>query len=372
MTDRTPKMKMFIDTIVPVTTCNLRCHYCYITQCRLFDNLLPEFKYSPAIVANAVSQERLGGVCHFNICGGGETLLPPQITDYIRVILEQGHYVMVITNGTISKRINDIIQFPSELLERLCFKFSFHYRELKNKGLLEQFFLNVQKVRNAGCSFSLEVTPSDEDIPLIDEIIQVCKERAGAPCHVTIARDETSALRDKPILTKLSREQYKTTWSIFGSDMFRFKLSVFGQKRKEFCYAGAWSGYLNLGTGMMTQCYGGFLKPQNIFENPYAPIRRVPVGRKCREAHCYNAHAFLTLGLIPELESIEYARIRNREMKSGTEWLTPRVKAFLSNKLGDANMKYSVGQKVLHDCWYALPNWWGNSMLLRTIRRLGW
>ena len=56
------KIKRFIDCYVPVTTCNLRCHYCYITQQRKFDAKLPEFKYSAEYIAKALSKERLGGV----------------------------------------------------------------------------------------------------------------------------------------------------------------------------------------------------------------------------------------------------------------------------------------------------------------------
>ena len=41
------KIKRFIDCNVPVTTCNLRCHYCYITQQRKFSDALPVFKYTP-------------------------------------------------------------------------------------------------------------------------------------------------------------------------------------------------------------------------------------------------------------------------------------------------------------------------------------
>ena len=258
MAQKIEKIKMFIDTYVPVTTCNLRCHYCYITQQRLFSEELPSFKYSSETVFKALSKERLGGVCHFNICGGGETLLPSQMTDYIRVILEQGHYVMVVTNGTISKRFDEIIRLPQELLSRLCFKFSYHYIELKKKGLMEQFFENIQKVREAGCSFSLELLPCDEAIPLIGEIMQLAKEKVGAVCHVTVARDDASPMRDKPILSQLSRADYEKTWDIFNSEMFSYKLSIFGNKRKEFCYAGVWSAYLNLGTGEIQQCYCNF------------------------------------------------------------------------------------------------------------------
>ena len=319
----------------------------------MFDKALPKFLYPPEVVAKAVSQERLGGICHFNICGGGETLLPPQMTEYIRAILEQGHYVMVITNGTVTKRFNEIVHLPPDLLERLCFKFSFHYRELKERNLLECFFSNIKKVREAGCSFSLEFTPSDEDITLIEEIKQMSLEQVGAVCHVTVARDESSPSHDMPILTKMSREQYEMSWKGFDSDMFRYKLSVFGQKRKEFCYAGAWSGFLDLTTGIFRQCTSSFSQPQNIFENPSVPIKKTPIGKKCSEPHCFNAHAFLTLGLIPELDSENYAKMRNRTQVDGTEWLTPKMKSFLSNKLKHANDEYTKCQQLFHEMRYS-------------------
>ncbi len=297
--------------------------------------------------------------------------MPPQMTAYIRAILEQGHYVMVITNGVVTKRFDEIVLFPKELLERLCFKFSFHYRELKTTGsFLDAFFSNVEKVRKAGCSFSIELTPSDDDIPFIDEIMNVTKNRAGAYCHITVARDETSPLHDKPILTKLSPRKYERTWGVFDSDMFRYKLSVFGQKRKEFCYAGAWSGYLNLGTGSWTQCYSGFTQPQNIFEDPTSRIKKVPVGKFCCQPHCYNAHAFLTLGLIPELDSIEYARIRNKIADDGSEWLNQKVKAFLSNKLKTANREYSSAEKLWHGVRYSSKVLLAEKFIRKLVRKI--
>jgi molybdenum cofactor biosynthesis enzyme MoaA len=68
------KLKRFFDCYIPITTCNLHCHYCYITLQGLFKNRLPEFKYSPETIGKAFSQERMGGICHLNFCGGGETL----------------------------------------------------------------------------------------------------------------------------------------------------------------------------------------------------------------------------------------------------------------------------------------------------------
>ena len=336
-------MKRFINCHVPVTTCNLRCPYCYITQNKWWDNKLTEFDYTAEHIKKALTAERLGGLCHFNMCGGGETLLPPQIVDIIRVILENGHSVMVITNGTVSKRFDEIIQFPKELLERLCFKFSFQYVELKRLNLMDKFFDNIKKVRNAGCSFSLELTPHDEIIDEIPKIKEICMKEVGAYCHITVARDD--AKKGVPILSKYNKEEYKKIWQSFDSTMFEYKMSTFNIKRKEFCYAGAWSLLLNIGTGEAEQCYKSCIK-QNIFKDINKPIKFIPVGNNCRCDHCHNSHAFLTLGLIPELDSPTYAEIRNREDKDGNEWLNEYMKKNLSEKLYDDNKQYSKYQKL--------------------------
>lgn len=95
------KIKRFIDIAVPVQTCNLRCPYCYIAQEDKFLAALPYFMYDAKTMGKALSKERLGGVCHFNLCGGGETLLPPQMTEILYELLAQGHYLAVVTNGTV-------------------------------------------------------------------------------------------------------------------------------------------------------------------------------------------------------------------------------------------------------------------------------
>ena len=348
------KMKRYIEMYVPVTTCTLHCHYCYIYHKKLFKAALPEFKYSPEQVKKALTKERLGGTCLINVCGGGETLLPPQMVDYIKALLENGHFVSVVTNGTVSRAFDAIAKFSPELLERLFFKFSYHYIELKTKNLFDLFFGNIRKMRDAGCSFVLELTPNDESIPLIDELKQKAIDELGAACHTTIARNDIAPQDSKPILTALCEEDYYKTWDVFESDMLRFKRTIFGKKRTEFCYAGAWSGYVNLGTGIMKQCYCSFME-QQIFENPDKPIKFVPIGRKCKEPHCYNGHAVLTLGTIPELETITYAQLRNRVCLDGTEWLKPKVKAFFSCKLKDTNKEYSSAQKFWHAIKFCKP-----------------
>ena len=332
------KLKRFTDIQIPVTTCTLRCHYCYITQTGLFKAALPKMKYSAAQIGLALSKERLGGICHFNMCGDGETLLPPEMTDIVKAILEQGHYIMIVTNGTVTVRFKEMMeQYPPDLKKRLGFKFSFHYLELKKKNLLDKFFSNVQLVKDSGCSFSLELTPSDELIPYISDVKKECIERVGALCHVTVARDETDD--DFILLTKHSKEDYKKIWETFDSDLFDFKISVFGEKRNEFCYAGVWGGILDLGTGILRACDKTFLR-QNILDDPQKPIDWKPIG-VCNKAHCHNAHVWLTLGMIPSLDTPTYSQMRNRELADGTSWLTPEMNAFLGQKLSDENVRFS-------------------------------
>lgn len=344
------KLKRFIDIYIPTETCNLRCHYCYITQKRKFNNQLIHLTKTPEIIRKALSVERLGGVCLLNLCAGGETLLAGDLIPVIRTFLEEGHYVMVVTNGTLSKRFDEIAQFEPRLLKRLFFKFSFHYLELIRLNMLDIFFNNIKRMYQCGCSFTLEITPNDELIPYIDEIKEICVKEVGALCHVTIARDD----RNKEInhLSAYSFEEYKKIWGTFDSALFDFKTQIFYQKRREFCYAGEWSAYLNLSSGEMKQCYGGKILEDNIYENLTHPLHFEAIGHKCniaRKAHCYNGHAFLTLGNIPELDTPTYDTVRNRKDNYDGYWLRPEMQAFMSQKLKDNNNTYSTTKKMLID-----------------------
>lgn len=114
-------MKRFVDCYIPITSCNFKCHYCYIGQTNAFKNEIPKIEYSNEYIAKAFSKERLGGECILNLCAGGETLLILRIVDIIRLFLEEGHYVNVVTNGSLSDRFDEIVKFPSNLLKNLFF-----------------------------------------------------------------------------------------------------------------------------------------------------------------------------------------------------------------------------------------------------------
>jgi len=335
------KIKRLICAHVPVSTCNLRCKYCYITVHKRGDTELPEFNHTPKEIGRALSKERLGGICFVNLCAGGETLLPPVMVDIIKCILEQGHYVEVVTNGTVSKRFNEIIKLPSNLLERLTFKFSFHYLELKRINMLDIFFENIRKIKNVGCSFTVEMTPNDELESHIDDIKDLSIKEFGALCHLTIARNDRK--KEMPLLSNHSLREYAKIWSQFHSAMFDFKKTLFQVKRREFCYAGDWTAYINLGTGKITKCYCSE-EIGNIFDLS-KPVKFEAIG-KCPLAYCYNGHAHLAFGVIPSLITPTYAEIRNQKCVDTTEWIKPKMGKFMMGKLKENNAEYSNVKKI--------------------------
>lgn len=342
-------IKRLIVVNVPIKNCNFKCEYCYISALDEVKVGPAVFLYTPEHVGKCMSKERLGGTCIINLTGGGETLIPKEMPQYFYELLKQGHFLEVVTNGTLTKRFEEIATFPKELLSRLEFKFSFHYKELKTRKLMDTYFDNVNRMRNAGCSFTIELMPYDGIVDCIDDIIETCKANVGAKCQITVGRNDLTG--SKELLTSMSEDKYKKTWNVFESNMFNFKLDIFNKKVTDFCYAGLWSLYVDLGTGSAKPCYGQ-LSNQNIFEDPAKPIVFRPVGKHCRQPYCYNGHAFLTLGMVPQMDTPTYADIRNRKCDDGMEWLQPNVKEAFSSKLVNSNEEWSRSRKLCWGCVY--------------------
>lgn len=330
------KIKRFIDCYIETETCNLRCHYCYIALQNRFRNKIVKFQHSKEEMRKALSQKRLGGPCMINFCAGGETLLSNEVLPVVKEFLEEGHYVTIVTNGTLTKRFEEMTSWPEELKNKLMIKFSFHYLEFKRLNILDKFLNNLILIKNNGISYSVEITPSDELSPYIDELKEWCMKNLGALCHSTIARDDRKPGID--ILSEYSFDEYKKIWGQFDSDLFDYKSEIFYQPRKEYCYAGKWSFCLNLNSGVITQCYGA-KELGNIFDNIDEPLPLEEIGYGCRLPHCFNGHAFLTLGNVPSLHSPTYAEVRNRVCTDGSEWLTPCMKSFIGSKLKESNKK---------------------------------
>lgn len=331
------KPTRFINCYVATQACNLRCEYCYIGQKRQFDGKLFHRIYSIDVMQKATTKDRLGGTCIFNLCAGGETLLGSEIIPVIEMLLKNGHNVSLVTNGTINKAIDELIELPQYLKNNLYIKFSFHYLELVKNNLIHVFFSNVKKIKKEGISFSIDITPYDELVPYIDDIKRIFyKEMNGAMPHISVARDVTT--NELKILSKYSKEEYKKIWSSFKSNKFDYKISEFLVPHSEYCYAGNWSFSLELSTGNCRACDGSpnphELDFYNLYENPNEKIPFIEMGKNCPMSHCYNCHALLTLGSIPELDTPTYAEMLDRVDLHGEHWLTGNIRDFYSQRIG--------------------------------------
>ncbi len=329
-------MKRFFECLIPVTVCNLKCDYCYVIQEHNRLMKMPVFQYTSSHIKQALSVERLGGICYFSICGAGETLIPKETLEITKALLENGHYVNVTNNGTMTNRIEEIVSWEPELLSRLHLAFSLHYLELLKHNMLERFFNNVRTARAAGCSVLVQINLYDGYNPYWNEIKELCISELGAAPQVAATRDESSPVfkfhTDGTISDYIKRgEEYE-------SPLWNFTVSNFNLKHnKEFCYAGEWSGTLNLCSGEMTGCYGQGIR-QNIFEDITKPIKFMAIGKHCSNKYCINSSHFLSLGCIPSYsEAPSYASLRNR---AAAGWYTPQMVSFLSEKLYDGNEQY--------------------------------
>lgn len=331
-------IKRFITLRIPVYACNFRCSYCYVGQHQgAYKGGIKDFIVSPKEIANFFSPERTGGLCYFNLCGLGETFLHPQLIQLVSELTEKGHYCDIITNGVLSNKIDELINsLSSEQKKHLFLKFSFHCFQLKEKKLLETFVANINKAKKVGISYTVEITPHDELIPYIDEIKEFSIKNFGALPHITVARNEDT--RKIKLLSKLSYEEYKKTWSVFDSNLFDFKIAIFGKKRKEFCYAGQNSLSVNLATGLYSQCYCG--KTLGSITEIEKPIHFEAIGH-CSLPHCFNGHDFLAFGNIPKLKTPNYAQERDRITLSGEHWLRPECNNFFSTRTYQNNVIFS-------------------------------
>ena len=345
-----PKIKRLVLGLIPNQECNLKCEYCYISQVKAW-NKPEKFQYPIEHIVKCLSVKRLGGISLINLTGNGETMLPVEIVDLIGGLLKEGHFVEVVTNGTITKNINEVLKLPKELLSRLEFKISVHYKELKRLNMIDRFFCNVKAIHSAGAAFTLEIMAYDAIEDNIEEIKELCIKNVGAICHATIGRNDQR--KDKALLSGHSNDEFRQIWKPLNSPMLDFKLDVIGIKRREFCYAGSWSLFINMHTGESQPCYWQPYN-QNVFENINKPISFIPVGYTCTQPYCTNAHSHMTWGIIPELKTPNYCEMRNRVCENGEEWLTSECKEFFCSKLSESNKEYTSLEKILHTCVYPI------------------
>ena len=92
------KVKYFFECLIPITACDIKCHYCYVVQRDNRKMKMANMKYSPDYIGKALSKKRLGGIAYFSLCGAGETMMQKELPELMLALLKEGHYVNVTTN----------------------------------------------------------------------------------------------------------------------------------------------------------------------------------------------------------------------------------------------------------------------------------
>lgn len=310
--------------------CNFRCEYCYIAQKKEYKNKLFEIPYDMEFMRRAFDKKRFGGKCLINMCGSGETLLSKELIPVILMLLEEGHYVSVVTNGTVTNAFDEFVDMKECLRNRLFIKFSFHYLELKRLNLFERFWENVDKMKKSGISYTLEITPCDNLIAYIADIKSMFNERAGgAMPHITVARDDRTGMVD--ILSDLAFDEYKNTWGVFDSKLFEFKMDIYHKKIDKFCMAGNKALSINLESGDINSCVAhGYVG--NVYDDVTEPLQFEAIGCNCRLPYCFNGHVYMTLGLCSEIDAPTYLDVRDREDRDGNHWVNGEMRKVMSQK----------------------------------------
>lgn len=334
------RIHKFIDlNLHGTTTCNFHCDYCYVWRRHEFENTNYLSEHSVKEIRNGLSLDKTGGRCFINMCARGETLLSKDIVELTYELLEEGHYVSIVTNGTVTKNIDRILQFPEEFQSRFFFKFSFHYLELKKHNLFDVFWKNVDKIKQSSCSYTLEITPYDGLVQHISDVKEMFNDKAnGAMPHISYARD--SRKNDYDILSDYSIDEYAKIWGQFDSKMFELKSRHYGEKITDYCHAGEWSYLVNIPTGDIKACYRQDVIG-NIYDRDFRAFPNKPVGNDCHMAYCFNNHAFMAWGDIPTIKEYTYLDMRNRKDKDCLEWVKEPMKSFMADKLYNTNYSYA-------------------------------
>lgn len=335
-------MRRFLECLTTNTTCNLHCSYCYLIQQNRRTNQKAHFDYSAEHIGKALRKDRLGGTSLISITAQGETLIPMELPHIVLEILKQAHFVNITTNGTLSRHLEKLLEATQGYHDHLHFSFSFHYVELKKRKLLDTFFENIRKAWNDGCSILLQINLVDEYIPYWDEIKRLSIKYVGALPQVALTRVERNGNYD--IFSELTFPDYVKIGKEMQSPLFDFTCVNFNQKRREFCYAGWWSGVLNMETGELRGCYGqGFC--YNIFKNVEEDIPFAPIGKNCQLKYCVNSSHFMSQGVIPSLLPLpSYGELRNREE---AHWYQPEMKQFLYAQFEDVNQTLPMKTRMI-------------------------
>lgn len=322
-------MTKYIGINVPAYGCNFNCMYCYLDNKRRGKDAFPALIHSPQYIRYQLRREKLGGAALVGICAYGETMLTDKIVEVCYELLKEGHYLHIVTNGICADKIKELIEISGEYSERILFKISFHYLELKSRKLLERFSNNIHMINESRASYTIELMPHDEIIPMIDEIKEYSINNFGALPQLTIGRDENNEMR---LLTSHSKDEYIRIWSTFDSEMFETRMNMYMIHGRN-CNAGVDGFFVDLYTGDVNRCvYREAI--DDFYSLDFNPTYD-RVGDNCPLGYCFNCHVYATLGMMIGLDVPSYYEIRDRVMNNGKHWIKEPMRKFIDVKLYD-------------------------------------
>jgi pyruvate-formate lyase-activating enzyme len=265
------KISRALTVYVKGHSCNLQCPYCYVKNSN--PNETPQsmfLKYPLDIMIRSFAPKRIGGIAEVTVIGSAETLLTKEVIPFVHGLLHYGHIVTVVSNATLSDRIDELLNCPKDDLKNLILKASFHYEELKKRKLLNVYFKNIKKVIDYGASAYPFVVISPEYSKHLKEIGELIKENLGCKAHCSPCNSINSEfdLRfHSQFDPKPTRELMKEIDQYFDTRIFRECVRYKDvDVQKTFCYAGRWSLGIDMATGQTYKCHG-FRKDNEVFYN---------------------------------------------------------------------------------------------------------
>jgi hypothetical protein len=267
-------------------------------------------------------------------------------------LLDMGHYLYLTTNTTIQSQIKKIVAFPMDFRERIFFKISLHYQEMKRLNMLDVFVENINMLKQSGIGYGLEIVESDYLLDDIEEIKSFCLGKFGALPHVLVGRDEEvlgSGYQDKS--SCLHEDEHKRVWESFDSDLFKYqKWANKVSHQKNFNYCGVYIGTLHLDTGNFF-CCPITNKTTNLFEDIEKPIRFVPTARACPFDFCYCGFFWHVIGGADRDfdPGVYFHQFRDRVCTDGSTWLTPTIREIFSHRSSEYHEPYSKEKQEFFD-----------------------
>lgn len=327
------KIVRYVECYMLRQACNLRCSYCFVPQARDMEDRVIPFLHSPEFMAKALSKKRLGGTSLISICCDGEPLMSEDMVIFIRLLLEEGHYVYLISNGTVTKRMEQLCSFPKMLLNHLFIRFSFHYFELKRLNLMDIFFQNIKNFHAKGGSFTLFLVGSEAYLEYIEDIKRLSIQNLGALPHVDYERDEhNNDGGTLTVQTSTDFSSYKEIWEEFDSRFLQFREQVDGKITGD-CYAGKWVLHLDLMTGEASRCPAGSYVG-NVYQDICGSIPFDEEPHPCPLDFCVCAPVFFAFGMRPDYRNVPtFYELWNRVDRQGKSWIQDSAREFFSERL---------------------------------------